>query len=107
MAQTNISIRVDEDIKREAETLCSKIGLTLSAATNVFYRQLIRTQGIPFHISAVEPKPMDENEAGRLPNQKEAVNRFIKNINAAETLPDDEFDGILNSRINITRSLEL
>ena len=51
MAQTNISIRIDEDIKMEAEKLFSNLGLTLSSATNVFFRQAIRTQGIPFPLS--------------------------------------------------------
>ena len=54
MAQTNISIRIDEDLKRDAEAVFAKIGLTLSAATNVFYRQAVRTQSIPFHLSAAE-----------------------------------------------------
>ena len=46
-----VSIIVDEDIKKEAETLFAKLGLTLSTATDIFYRQAIRTQGIPFYIS--------------------------------------------------------
>ena len=54
MAQTSISIRIDEDVKKDAETLFAKLGLTISAATNVFYRQAVRTQGIPFPITAVE-----------------------------------------------------
>jgi len=54
MAQTSISIRIDEDVKRDAESLLSKLGLTLSSATNVFFRQVIRTQGIPFPLSAAE-----------------------------------------------------
>jgi DNA-damage-inducible protein J len=58
MAQTNISIRIDEETKREAEALFSKLGLSLSAATTVFYRQAVRTQGIPFPlvIDATETK---------------------------------------------------
>ena len=51
MAQTNISIRIDEDVKKEAESLFANLGLTLSSATNVFFRQAIRTQGIPFPLS--------------------------------------------------------
>ena len=56
MGQTNISIRIDEDVKKDAETLFSKLGLTLSAATNIFYRQAVRTQGIPFILSVIEPQ---------------------------------------------------
>ena len=54
MAQTNISIRIDEDVKREAETIFAKLGLTLSAATNMLYRQVIKTQGMPSHLLAID-----------------------------------------------------
>ncbi|MDR0272042.1 MAG: type II toxin-antitoxin system RelB/DinJ family antitoxin [Clostridiales bacterium] len=54
MAQATLSIRVDEDVKKDAEILSAKLGLTLSAVTNVFYRQFVRTQGLPFPVTAVE-----------------------------------------------------
>ena len=57
MGQTNISIRVDEDVKKDAEIIFSKLGLTLSAATNVFYRQVIMKQSIPFPLTTVEITP--------------------------------------------------
>jgi len=48
----NITIRIDDDIKREAESLFSKLGLSISGAANVFFRQAIREQAIPFTIKA-------------------------------------------------------
>ena len=54
MAQTNLTIRIDEDIKLEAENLFNKIGLNISSAINVFFRQSIREQAIPFEL-----KPYD------------------------------------------------
>ena len=104
MAQTNVSIRVDEEVKKDAEILCSKIGLTLSAVTNVFYRQFVRTQGIPFAVTAIE---VDPERQALLQRQKATVKRFIKNINNAESPSNDELDEILTQRINITRKLEL
>ncbi len=53
MAQTTISIRIDEDIKKEAEDLFTKLGLNLSSAVNVFFRQAVTEQAIPFQIRAV------------------------------------------------------
>ena len=50
MAQTNLTIRIDEDIKREAESLFNQLGLNLSSAINVFIRQAIREQAIPFEL---------------------------------------------------------
>ena len=47
---TNITVRVDEDVKKEAETLFNQLGMSISGAINVFFRQAIREQAIPFPI---------------------------------------------------------
>jgi len=49
---TSINIRIDEDIKRDAENLFDKLGFSISGAINVFLRQAIREQAIPFQIKA-------------------------------------------------------
>ena len=49
---TNINIRIDARIKQEAETLFDKLGFSISGAINVFFRQAIRLQEIPFEIKA-------------------------------------------------------
>ena len=46
----SITIRIDDDIKKEAEALFSKLGFSISGAANVFFRQAIREQAIPFQI---------------------------------------------------------
>jgi addiction module RelB/DinJ family antitoxin len=53
---TNITIRIDETIKQEAEKLFDKLGLSMSGAINVFFRQAIREQAIPFSIRAKTPE---------------------------------------------------
>ena len=52
MGQTNITIRIDADIKKDAESLFAKLGLNISSAVNVFFRQAVREQAIPFKIKA-------------------------------------------------------
>jgi len=49
---TNITIRIDENVKKEAESLFDKLGMSISGAINVFFRQAIREQAIPFSIRA-------------------------------------------------------
>ena len=49
---TNITIRIDDTIKKEAESLFEKLGMSMSGAINVFFRQAIREQAIPFSIRA-------------------------------------------------------
>lgn len=51
MAQTNINIRMDENLKKDFDTLCGDLGLTMTAAFNVFAKTMVRQQRIPFEIS--------------------------------------------------------
>lgn len=51
MATVNVTIRMDEKDKKEAEKLFSEFGLTMNAAFNMFTKQAIRDQSIPFKIT--------------------------------------------------------
>ena len=55
MAQINVNIRIDEDLKREFENLCNNLGLTMTVAFNVFARAVVRRKKIPFEISLDAP----------------------------------------------------
>lgn len=50
MAQ--ISFRVDDNVKRDAEKTLDTIGLSMSAALNVFLKTVAREKRIPFELSA-------------------------------------------------------
>ena len=52
---TNISIRMDKDLKNAAEKLYSDLGMNLSTAFNIFVRQSLREGGIPFKITTEVP----------------------------------------------------
>ena len=54
MAQTNLTIRIDEELKHEAEVLFNKIGLNMSSAINVFFRKAVGSQSIPFELKAYD-----------------------------------------------------
>ena len=62
-----ISFRTDPAIKREARELYADMGMDLSTAINIFLRQSIRENGMPFKIirpalrHAARRKPMTEN----------------------------------------------
>ena len=74
MAQ--ISLRVDDDVKRGAEQIFDDIGLSMSTAINIFLKKVARERRIPFELSA-DPfysesnmryleKKMEDYKAGRL-----------------------------------------
>lgn len=51
MAQTNINIRMDADLKQQLDHLCNELGLNMSTAFNIFAKTMVRQQRIPFEIS--------------------------------------------------------
>ena len=55
MAQTNVNIRIDEDLKKEFDNLCHDLGLTMTTAFTVFAKTVVRRQGIPFEIAINMP----------------------------------------------------
>ena len=52
---TNISIRMDADLKAQADALFSELGMNLSTAFNIFVRQSLWEGGIPFAIKMDQP----------------------------------------------------
>lgn len=50
MAQ--ISLRVDDEVKRNAERTFNDIGLSMSTAINIFLKAVVRENRIPFELSA-------------------------------------------------------
>lgn len=48
MAASILSIRVEPEVKQSFVDLCEKLGLTASAAVNMFMRQMLREKGLPF-----------------------------------------------------------
>ena len=52
MAQTTVSIRMDEDLKKQFEAFCSDVGMNMTTAFCVFAKAAVRERKIPFEISA-------------------------------------------------------
>ena len=88
MKNVNVTLRVDEDLKRQAETLFSELGLNLTTAFNIFLRQSVREQQIPFKVSknvpnAVTLAAMDAAEKGEdLYGPYDSVSELMKALNA-------------------------
>lgn len=55
MAQTNVNIRMDTETKQAFDRFCSEIGLSVSAAFNIFAKTVVREQRIPFELTTQVP----------------------------------------------------
>lgn len=73
---TNISIRMDSDLKAQADALFAELGMNLSTAFNVFVRQSIREGGIPFEIRMEQPNK--ETIAAMLEAERIAKDTSVK-----------------------------
>ena len=51
MSTANLTVRIDASVKCEAEKLFEDLGMSISTAFNIFLRQAVRSQAIPFTIS--------------------------------------------------------
>ncbi|MCL1983967.1 MAG: type II toxin-antitoxin system RelB/DinJ family antitoxin [Methanomassiliicoccaceae archaeon] len=51
----NISIRLDKEIKKDAEILFSELGLNMTTAINIFLRRCLIDDTIPFEIGLRKP----------------------------------------------------
>ena len=56
MAQTNVNIRMDSDLKTQFEAFCTDMGMTMTTAFTVFAKKAVREYRIPFEIGAEVPK---------------------------------------------------
>ena len=55
MASATLTIRVDDDLKREASEVAGYYGLDLSSVTRAFYKQMVNTRRIPLTFAPEEP----------------------------------------------------
>lgn len=71
----NIGVRVEPDIKAQAEKILEGLGVSASAFINMAYRQVILHNGIPFPVT------------------------FPKKVDLREDMTDEEFDDMLGSSL--------
>lgn len=73
---TNISIRMDNEIKAKADLLFSELGMNLTTAFNIFVRQSLREGKIPFEISLNQPN--SETIAAMMEAERIAADTSVK-----------------------------
>jgi len=79
MAQTTLNVRIDEDIKKEFDAFCLKVGLNASVAVNMFARAVLRERKIPFEIT-------DETDPFYSESNKRALRKSIKQAENGEII---------------------
>ena len=88
MKTVNVTFRVDDELKSQADLLFSELGMSLSTAFNIFLRQSVREQQLPFSVTknipnavtvaAMEAAERDEDMYGPF----DSVSALMEALNA-------------------------
>ena len=65
-ADANVNIWVDDEVKGKADEVFAALGLDMAAAINVFLRQAINHNGIPFELKLEKEQPKKPLQFGSL-----------------------------------------
>lgn len=58
----NLYVRIEPDVKKQAESILSTLGIPASNAINMFYKQIILNKGLPFEVKIPASKPANTAE---------------------------------------------
>ena len=58
----NLYARIEPDVKEQAESILSALGIPASNAINMFYKQIILNRGLPFEVKLPKEKPINAAE---------------------------------------------
>lgn len=81
----NINVRIQENIKQQAEQILDTIGIPRATAIDMFYRQIILNNGIPFSLKIPKKLPVRENM------DEKAFNSLMAN-GYAQAIQGDSYD---------------
>lgn len=56
MGAVNVTIRVDEETKRDFDVFCDNVGMNITTAINMFIRATLRTRELPFSVTDYDSK---------------------------------------------------
>lgn len=98
LKSSNVAARVEPEIKERAETILSQLGISVSSGINMFYRQVILWNGLPFRptIPMTAPESLDEMTKGEFDAK---ITRALAQAEAGEGIPADEFFSSLRQEI--------
>ncbi|MCC8015121.1 MAG: type II toxin-antitoxin system RelB/DinJ family antitoxin [Eubacterium sp.] len=93
MAKVSTSISIDSDIKTKAQKLFADFGMDLSTAVNIFLRQAIYENAIPFFIQREEPNAETIAAINERDEMKRHPEKYKHYSTFAEFMKEEEDNG--------------
>ena len=90
---TTISLRLDDDLKRDLDQMCSDMGMSLTTFFTIYAKRAVRDRKIPFEItapSAFDPDQLDWEKIGRLLDEAERINKGAPGVPLEDFVKETE-----------------
>ena len=88
MKTASVNVRIQEDIKKQAEEILDQLGLPRAVAIDMFYRQIILNKGIPFEVAI--PNASRSREELTKEEFDKMMKVAIKQLEEGQTTPIEE-----------------
>ncbi|MBW7522157.1 type II toxin-antitoxin system RelB/DinJ family antitoxin [Streptococcus pneumoniae] len=87
MSKMSISIRLDSEVKEQAQQVFSNLGMDITTAINIFLRQAIQYQGLPFDVRLDENRKLlqvltDLDQNRNMSQSFESVSDLMEDLRA-------------------------
>jgi DNA-damage-inducible protein J len=64
MAGVNVTVRLDEETKRDFDIFCENVGINITTAFNMFIKATLRTRKLPFTVTDADPQKQARKSLG-------------------------------------------
>lgn len=81
MKTSNVYARIEPDVKEKAEAILNDIGIPASVAINMYYKQIILSNGIPFKVINGLPKQINLGLMSKKDFDDDMENRYEEALN--------------------------
>ena len=87
MSKTSMSIRLDSEVKEQAQQVFNHLGMDMITAINIFLRQAIQYQGLPFDVRLDENRKLiqvltDVDQNCNMSQSFESVSNLMEDLRA-------------------------
>ena len=87
MSKTSMSIRLDSEVKEQAQQVFNHLGMDMTTAINIFLRQVLQYQGLPFDVRLDENRKLiqvltDVDQHRNMSQSFESVSNLMEDLRA-------------------------
>ncbi|GJM57154.1 type II toxin-antitoxin system RelB/DinJ family antitoxin [uncultured Dubosiella sp.] len=92
MPQVSVNIRMDRELKKEFESFCSEMGMSMTTAFTIFAKKTVREERIPFEIGFEYPngqllKAIENVEKGKnLSRTFYSIKDLMEDLDAGDSI---------------------